>query len=162
MDSYFKLLRAEEEILRLNVEVRRFATFICDENQYLQAMEQQNHSQPALAFQIRMKRMEMGRYDALHIKILTQITELKGFTGGGLYGTHIPNSILLPAKPPVTQQEPLSPMDGIHIDDGVDEELNLEEEQTGEDQDEVVLGAYYNVMEFSYDDRTTYLDNLHL
>jgi hypothetical protein len=63
MDSYFKLLRAEEEILRFNVEIRRFATFIPDENQYLHTMEQKNHSQLTLAFQIRMKHMEIGHYD---------------------------------------------------------------------------------------------------
>jgi hypothetical protein len=157
MDSYFKLLRAEEEILRLNVEVRRFATFIRDENQYLHTMEQQNHSQQTLAFQIRMKRMEMGRYDALHMKIINQITKLAGYTGGELYGTHIPINISLLAKPPVTQQEPLISAVGMHVDDVIDGDEDLEDEQTGEDQDEAVLGAYYSVIEFSYDRATAQL-----
>jgi hypothetical protein len=109
MDSYFKLLRAEEEILRLNVEVRRFATFIRDKSQYLHTMEQQNHSQLSLAFQICMKRMEKGCFDALQMKTLHQITQLNGFTGDGLYDIHLPKTVYLPSKA-VTQQEPLIPV----------------------------------------------------
>ena len=109
MDGHFKLLRAEEEILRLNVEIRCFATFIRDEAQYLQTMEQQNHDKPTLAFHIHMKGMERGRYDALHTKIINQITQLKGFTGDVLYGTRIPINLPLPAQPLVTQNEPLVP-----------------------------------------------------
>jgi hypothetical protein len=154
MDGHFKLLRAEEEILRLNVEVRRFATFIRDDSQYLHTVEQQNHGQPSLAFQISLKRMETGRYDAMHTNIINQITQLEGFTGDGLYGTHIPIKIPLPAKPPVTRQEPLVPTDGMLVDEDIDRDQDLEEEQTGEDQDEVVLGAYYSVIEFSYDKGT--------
>ena len=159
MDNYFKLLRAEEEIQRLNVEVPRFATFIRDENQYLLAMEEQvRPSKPALAFQIGMKRMEMGRYDALHMKIFDQITQLKGFTGGRLYGTHIPDVFppAPPAEAPVTQQEPPLPKDRMAVYEEVDKEEDLEEEQAGEDQDDAVLGAYYSVLEFSYDNASSY------
>ena len=152
MDGHFKLLRAEEEILRLNVEIRCFATFIRDEAQYLQTMEQQNHDKPTLAFHIRMKGMERGRYDALHTKIINQITQLKGFTGDVLYGTRIPINLPLPAQPLVTQNEPLVPTETTVLDKDIDGEEDLEEEQAGEDQDEVVLGAYYSVIEFSYDD----------
>ena len=154
MDNYFKLLRAEEEIQRLNVEVPRFATFIRDENQYLLAMEEQvRPSKPALAFQIGMKRMEMGRYDALHMKIFDQITQLKGFTGGRLYDVFPPAP---PAEAPVTQQEPPLPKDRMAVDEEVDREEDLEEEQAGEEQDDAVLGAYYSVLEFSYDNASSY------
>ena len=79
MDSYFKLLRAEEEIQHLNIEIPRFATYICDENHNLHSIEQLVHtSQPALAFQIFfficMKHMETCRYNTLHMKILNNIT----------------------------------------------------------------------------------------
>ena len=121
-------------------------------------MEQQLHtSQPALAFQIRMKRMETGRYDALHMKIFDHITRLKGFTGGGLYGTHIPHGSV-PAEAPLTQQQqqPL-PADRMAMDEEVDREEDFEDEQAGEDRDEAVLGAYYSVLEFSYDEATVHL-----
>jgi hypothetical protein len=155
MDGHFKLLRANEEILRLNVEIRRFATFIRDETLYLQAMEQQYHDQPALAFQIRMKRLEMDRYNAAHMKTINQITELKGYTGDGLYGTRNPIDIPFPAEPPVTQQGPLVPIEKMLVDEEFDGDENFEEEQTAEDQDEVVMGAFFSVMELSYDDGAT-------
>ena len=150
MDGYFKLLRAEEEIQRLNIEISRLATFIRDENDYLHTMEQQiNTSQPALAFQICMKRMETDRYNALHMKILNQITGLKGFTGSRLYGTHIADASLPTRVAPVTQQQqPALPADGMSVED-IDREEDLEEEQ---DRDDAVLGAYYSVLKFSYDD----------
>jgi hypothetical protein len=37
MDGYFKLLRAEEEIARLNIEIRQFLTFMHDEDAELRA-----------------------------------------------------------------------------------------------------------------------------
>ena len=39
MDLYFKIERAREEITRLNVEIRRVATYIRDENHFLQYSE---------------------------------------------------------------------------------------------------------------------------
>jgi hypothetical protein len=153
MDSHFKLLRAEEEIQRLNVEIPRFATYIRDENHYLHTIEQQLHtSHPALAFQICMKHMETSRYDTLHMTTLNQITNLKGFTGGSLFGTHIPDAPLPVEVIPITQQQP-QPITERPADDEVfDREEDLEEEQAGEDRDITVLGAYYSVLEFSYDD----------
>lgn len=154
MDSYFKLLRAEEEIQRLNVEIRRFVTFIHDENHYLRTMEQQ--SQPAIAFQIHMKRIESSRYDALHMKVLNQISSLKGFTGCMLYGTCIPDVSHPVEAAPVTQQQPLT-TDETAIVEEIDREEDLEEEQAGEDRDDAVLGAYYSVLQFSYDNATVHL-----
>ncbi|KAJ7786908.1 hypothetical protein B0H14DRAFT_2400086, partial [Mycena olivaceomarginata] len=39
MDSYFKILRAREEIVRLNIEIRRLVTWINDEDQFLRNRE---------------------------------------------------------------------------------------------------------------------------
>ena len=99
--------------------------------------------------------METGRYDALHMKIFDQITRLKGFTGGGLHGTHIPHGSI-PAEAQAPTQQPL-PADRMAIDEEVDREEDFEEEQAGEDRDEAVLGAYYSVLEFSYDEATVHL-----
>ena len=166
MDGYFKLLQAEEEIQRLNIEIPRLATYIRDENKYLDNMEQRVHpTQPALAFQIRRKRTETGRFDALHMKIINQITSLKGFTGGTLYGTRILEATLPVGVAPVThQQQPLA-TDRLAVDEEIDGEDDLEEEQAGEDRDDAVLGAYFSVLEFSYDDGTshsTVSDGVHL
>ena len=148
----------------------RFATFIRDENLYLHYMEQQVHtSQPALAFQIRLKRSENGHYEAAHMKILNQITSLKGFTSGALYGTHIPDAappVEVPVAP-ITQQQQQQPLpasrSAVEEENTSDREQDLEEEQAGEDRDDAVLGAYYSVLEFSYDNPTVHLlDNVHM
>jgi hypothetical protein len=46
------------------------------------------------------------------------------------------------------------------VNEEIDREQDLEEEQAGEDRDEAVLGAYYSVLEFSYDNATV-PDNVH-
>jgi hypothetical protein len=90
MDGYFKLQRAEEEVNRLNVEIRRLATFMRDENNFLfnkQVDIQATH--PALAHQIGLHRMEGSRFIMHHTKFLNQIVALKGYSGGSLLGTHV-------------------------------------------------------------------------
>ena len=53
MDGYFKLLRAEEEIVRLNVEIRRFLTFMRDKDAELSSKEMEvGLTDFALAYQI--------------------------------------------------------------------------------------------------------------
>ena len=59
MDNYFKLIRAQEEICRLNTEIPRLATFMRDEDAYLRSAESILHpTDPALAYQVKIHRME--------------------------------------------------------------------------------------------------------
>ena len=61
MDSYFRLLRAHEEIDRLNVEIRRVATHLHNEDQYLRRCEETSRlTDPSLAHQIGLHRMLRG------------------------------------------------------------------------------------------------------
>jgi hypothetical protein len=39
MDLHFKICRAKEEISHLNIEIRRVATYLCDEDRYLCSCE---------------------------------------------------------------------------------------------------------------------------
>src|SRR5438477_12089078 len=65
MDCHFKILRAHEEIDRLNIEIRRFVTFIHDEDRFLREKEKDLEvGDPALAYQVRAYRMEHGRFTA--------------------------------------------------------------------------------------------------
>ena len=53
MDNYFKVLRAEEEILRLNVEIPRLDTYIRDEDVYMLSKEIEiTPTDPGLANQV--------------------------------------------------------------------------------------------------------------
>lgn len=82
MDHYFKILRAREEILRLNVEIRRVATYLVDEDRYLRTCEAQVCAyDERLAHQIGLHRMQRGRFNARHVQRLHDIAGLSGFTG---------------------------------------------------------------------------------
>jgi hypothetical protein len=81
-DFYFKCCHAKEEITRLNVEVRRLATYIHDEDHYLHECQQQAEAfSPALARQISLWRQARGRFNFRHIKHLQDIARLPGFSG---------------------------------------------------------------------------------
>ncbi|KAJ7075400.1 hypothetical protein B0H15DRAFT_791917 [Mycena belliarum] len=58
MDQYFKLLRADEEIRRLNVEIPRFVTYMRDEERFLRREARRIFAEdPALAHQVTLYRM---------------------------------------------------------------------------------------------------------
>ena len=103
MDSYFKILHAEE-IVCLNVKIPRLATFMCDKNTLLcNSDDNIQATHPALAHQIYLHRMEGSWFIMHHMKILNQIVVLKGYSGGPLLGTHVPDvkATMVPV-PPVT------------------------------------------------------------
>ncbi|EIW75170.1 hypothetical protein CONPUDRAFT_66193, partial [Coniophora puteana RWD-64-598 SS2] len=82
MDDYFKLCRAYEEIERLNVEIKRVATYLRDEDRYLSACEkllQEQH--PALALQVGIHHRIRGRCNDIHRKKLRAMAALEGFNG---------------------------------------------------------------------------------
>ncbi|KAG1780720.1 hypothetical protein EV702DRAFT_1023402 [Suillus placidus] len=82
MDLYFKMCRAREEIQRLNIEIRRLATYIRDEDNYLRRCEDQlKDANPALAHQITLHRNIRGRFNSRHLKRLYDISRLTGFSG---------------------------------------------------------------------------------
>jgi hypothetical protein len=88
MDLYFKIERAREEITRLNVEIRRVATYIRDENHFLQYSETKARKTDArLALHIKLHRMERGRFNNHHRRRLCDISRLTGFSGNILPGT---------------------------------------------------------------------------
>lgn len=87
MDLYFKMCRAQEEISRLNIEIRRLVTCIRDEDNYLRTCEDQlKFTSPALAHQLAIHRNTRGRFNARHLKRLHDISTLPGFSGTLLPG----------------------------------------------------------------------------
>jgi hypothetical protein len=150
IDQAFKLERAEEEVARLNIEVARLATYIRDEDSFLRAKETEvSTSHPALAHQIGIHRMERGRFNAHHLKVLGKIYLLVGYTGHIGFGTRAAEALTTqkepqdpappPAPPPATGANP------IHEEDL---EQELDEEQAGEDEE---VGAFYSVLNMSFD-----------
>ncbi|KAJ7176367.1 hypothetical protein C8R43DRAFT_872549 [Mycena crocata] len=92
MDRYFKILRAREEIKRLNVEIPRVITWIRDENQCLRRKETELRQTAGkteekilediqMAVQVRLYRERRGRFDERHMQRFWKLGGLPGFTG---------------------------------------------------------------------------------
>ncbi|KAJ7084524.1 hypothetical protein B0H15DRAFT_923560 [Mycena belliarum] len=84
MDQYFKLLRADEEIQRLNVEIPRLVTYMRDEEAFLERQEARilrEDDGEALAHQVALYRMRQGRFNDAHRVRLLQLANLEGFSG---------------------------------------------------------------------------------
>jgi len=81
LDMFFKMCRAQEEIIRLNVEICRFVTYLQDEDWYLRACEEKLlTSHPALAYQIQVLRNVHRRFNSSHVERLVAITRCNGLT----------------------------------------------------------------------------------
>jgi hypothetical protein len=92
MDRYFRILRAREEIKRLNVEIPRVVTWIRDENTFLRKMEanlweeggkseEQVVEDVQMAVQVRLYRQRRGRFDSGHMRRFYKLAAEPGFTG---------------------------------------------------------------------------------
>ncbi|KAJ7708496.1 hypothetical protein B0H14DRAFT_3082218 [Mycena olivaceomarginata] len=84
MDRYFKILRAREEIRRLNVEIPRVVTWIRDENRILRRKEAELNS--GMAVQVRLYRERRGRFDEAHMRRFWALARTPGFTGSVMPG----------------------------------------------------------------------------
>ncbi|KAJ7789588.1 hypothetical protein B0H14DRAFT_3094898 [Mycena olivaceomarginata] len=80
MDQHFKLLRADEEIACLNLEIPRFVTYMADEK----------------CFPLRMQRMERERFNDLHKDRLLKLSKEPGFTASILPGCQREQGTLCP------------------------------------------------------------------
>ncbi|KAI0038697.1 hypothetical protein FA95DRAFT_1505189 [Auriscalpium vulgare] len=110
MDLFYKILRAREEIQRLNVEIPRFATFLRDEHLFLTAREAAVRSTDViLAHQIRLYRLEHGRFDEFHTERLHAIASLPKFSGSIECGTRAPEVTGYDLDPAPLAPEPPDP-----------------------------------------------------
>lgn len=111
MLEFFKIIGAENELMRLHVEIKRLVTYIRDEERKVlgKAAELQAED-PALALQLRLYWEERGRYNNLHRKRLFAIRRLPGFNQADNHyfvpGTHV--------------SEPEVPVGDLHSQDRVD------------------------------------------
>ncbi|KAF8188436.1 hypothetical protein K438DRAFT_1594303, partial [Mycena galopus ATCC 62051] len=82
MDQHYKLLRADEEIARPNLEIPRFVTHMVDEERFLVHHEGRLVAEAncALAHQVAAHRMERGRFNGLQMEQLVKLSKEPGFT----------------------------------------------------------------------------------
>ena len=132
MDQHFKMLRAQEEIVRLNVEIPRLTTFIRDEETFL--LQQEGKLQEAdspLSHQVRLRRLQFIRSNDLHVSRLCKLSRMQGFSGNITPGTSVESR----TQPPTDVQ--------IHHDLSTRESVqeHTVEEQEAQDEDEEELAG---------------------
>ncbi|KAF7319714.1 hypothetical protein MKEN_00753100 [Mycena kentingensis (nom. inval.)] len=92
MHRYFRIVRAREEIVRLNVEIPRVLTWMRDDSDFLRQMEQSlrrvEGKSPAqiegdllLAVQLQDYAQQKHRFDDVHRRRFHDLSKLPGFTG---------------------------------------------------------------------------------
>jgi hypothetical protein len=87
MDLYFKIAQAHKEITRLNIEIRHIATYICDEDPFLQYLETKALQTNAwLSLQIKLRHEEQGHFHNHHRCWLRDIARLDNFSRNILPG----------------------------------------------------------------------------
>jgi hypothetical protein len=91
MDQHFKLLCADEEIVRLNLEICRLVTYMVDEEAFLSREEERLRAvgKEGLAVQVGLLYMEQGRFTDLHMSRLVKLSTVPGFTGSILPGVSV-------------------------------------------------------------------------
>ena len=138
MDSYFKRCRAEEEIIRLNMEICWLITYIRDEEHYLRACKDTLKAQhPELAHQIYVKHNVCSHFHRSHLQPLHAISQLPGFSGmlspdySKWTGLGESGSSPVPIIPShLCRPQPLLPARGLIMDDdddGLGDEVGVEE-----------------------------------
>ncbi|KAF8214563.1 hypothetical protein K438DRAFT_2137804 [Mycena galopus ATCC 62051] len=119
MDQHFKLLRADEEIVRLNLEIPRFITFMVDEEAFLVYHEQHlaDEGSVALTHQVAAHRMERGRFNSVHMDRLVALSKEAGVTASIVPGITGDGEVEMRGVPaigrplPQLRPAPVSPAD---------------------------------------------------
>ncbi|KAG6874615.1 hypothetical protein C0992_007271 [Termitomyces sp. T32_za158] len=161
LDEYFKIQRAHEEIKRLNIEIRRFVTYMQDEEAYLKEKEDAVMAvDSALAHQITLKREHLQHCNALHRRKLNRLMALQGFTGILQPGVSTTSHDVLMNNVQNSQWEQQDNNIGQVHGEGersreTQEEGNEDEDEEDTDEDEdnetMLVGMVHKVLEISSD-----------
>ena len=87
MVMYFKIKRAKEEIVRLNIEIRHLLTFLYDDHvDHYRAIHANLITDPALAFELSTRSQYRNKIHEGIVKRLLQTSRLPGFSGSLFLG----------------------------------------------------------------------------
>ena len=94
-----RVLRAQEEIARLNVEIPHVTTFIRDEEAYLLQQEEiLSENNPPLSRQLCVWRLKLIQTNDLHFRHFNKLATISGFSGSIEPGTSIEAAALYLAE----------------------------------------------------------------
>jgi hypothetical protein len=130
MDNYFKILRANKEIKRLNIEIPRLVTYMWDEEAFLFRQEERVRIEhgDALAHQVALYRELQGRFNDGHRYRLLALSKLPGFLGSIMPGVPVNKQRLAEEAPQSQLPEVSQGFDGATLGDEDEEDSDGEAE----------------------------------
>jgi hypothetical protein len=130
MDNYFKLLRADEEIKRLNIEIPCFVSYMRDEEAFLRQQEERIRIEhgDALAHQVALYREQQGRFNDGHRYRLLALSKLPGFSGSIMPGVPVDKQRLAEEAPQSQLPQVPEGFDGATLGDEDEEDSDGEAE----------------------------------
>jgi hypothetical protein len=142
MDTHFDLLRADEELIRLDIEITRFVTYMQDEDLFLWWKEDviRDSGNEELAHHMRQYRNERGRFTAVHLDRLVKLSKVPGFTGSLTPGISVSKERRVPEAWLAAHDIPM-PM-SIEAQEGDDE---------GEEDEDALVELFANIILVSHD-----------
>ncbi|KAJ7781733.1 hypothetical protein DFH07DRAFT_728833 [Mycena maculata] len=151
MDQHFKLLRADEEIERLNVEIHRFVTYMHDEDDFLTRQEDRlrEDGDEGMAHQVRLVRMERGRFTSLHMSRFAKLSKMGGFTGDLMPGISVSRERHVDVERDAAMR-PCSPIERAPVSEAGYEQ---DEDEASDDDEEVarLTAGLINIVRVSSD-----------
>jgi hypothetical protein len=159
MDMYFRVLRAREEIQRLDVEIPRFITYMQDEVNFLLQEEACVRTyDPVLAHQIQLLTVEKSRYNAVHMDLFRKTSKIPGFGAKITPGIHVSEASANGASTPPTASKTVgigithdnvAPAHhlGVNLPDLSSEDKEYEEEEAAEQELEDIYEVFSRALD---------------
>ncbi|KAL6308620.1 hypothetical protein BKA93DRAFT_815267 [Sparassis latifolia] len=117
--KYFKILRAQEEIVRYNVELKRLRTGIeVERREYDAAIARLRATDPLMAAELQERQRTRARMNRVHTARLRAIQDLTGFSGCLEMGVPVERGRALLVQPPASDSS--APAGDNHSNAGVD------------------------------------------
>jgi hypothetical protein len=104
LDQYYRILQAREELVRLNIEIRRLVTYMADEKDYVTKVCDGliADGKSSLAYHVNAHYLRRARSNKNHMDNLNKLATNPSFSGSLAVGDSAFPSIPLPQPPPVT------------------------------------------------------------
>ncbi|KAJ7894413.1 hypothetical protein B0H14DRAFT_2334436 [Mycena olivaceomarginata] len=152
MDQHFKMVRAEEEIQRLDVEIPRLITYMADEREFLIYQERRlwEEGRDVLAYQVYAHHIKYGRFDDLHKQRLLKLSKEPGFMASLVRGV----SASTERRVPDSHRTPEQTGDNVDMPDALQAPQRALEEDNDEEEEEedmdAIVEAFDNIVRITH------------
>ncbi|KAG6835989.1 hypothetical protein H0H93_012471 [Arthromyces matolae] len=153
MDEHFKIQRAQEEISRLNIELRRFITYMKDEEEFLKTRQDAIlESDPRIAHQIWLQRRRLLLVNEQHRRRIFKLGKLNGFTGCLIPGTSIESATTTaPLTTGSANMEIDEPTATVTRHSDSEDSEDSEEEIEDSEQEKALAERVHNILQITTD-----------